>query len=319
MQRAATYQKYIYDPAGHQTLAQSATEPFEGCLISTYQRVFKFFVIASKCFTKSKSSLCWYVFWSDKDILEFEQDIFKYEQKLFQDSAIKSLIDQDSKANTIHDLIKEMHTHVVGTQETIVGVLSQQSGITLLLQSLQSKVHDIPTLMRTNSPDVTRDKMLGWVSAAKVEDHHRSAKDKRTIDTAEWVLKKQQYLAWSNDSGPSLLWIKGICESPSLSYTFGNLWINQYLAGAGKTTIISRLVDQYGDCARNGDDFAKPHLAYFYCKRDATDRRFSEDIFRSFVRQLASAYHPLPERLVQTYRTKNSTSSLSTKLYGEDY
>ncbi|KAJ4009477.1 hypothetical protein NW752_009068 [Fusarium irregulare] len=84
MQRAATYEKHIYGPAGRQTLGQLAIEPFETCLISTYQRVFKFLVLGSKCFTKNKASLCWYVFWSDKDILEFEQDIFKYEQILFQ-------------------------------------------------------------------------------------------------------------------------------------------------------------------------------------------------------------------------------------------
>ena len=217
MQRAATYEKYIYDPAEHQTLAQSTTQPFEGCLISTYQRVFKFFVIASKCFTKSKVSLCWYVFWSDKDILEFEQDVFKYEQKLFQDAAIKTLIDQGSKTSTFRELLKDMKAHILDTQEKITEVLIGQSALTLVRQSLQSKVDNIQALIKTNCPDITRDEMLGWFSAARVEDHHRSAKDRRTIATAEWVLKKQEYLAWSNDSGPSLLWIKGICKLHSLS------------------------------------------------------------------------------------------------------
>ncbi|RFN48824.1 src like-proteiny-3 domain [Fusarium flagelliforme] len=300
MQRAATYQKYIYDPSGHSTLDQSEIDPFEGCLISTYQRIFKFLVIASKCFTESKVTLWWYVFWNEKDILEFEQDIFKYEQKLFQDATIKSLIDQGSKASIIHDLVKAMNARILGTQESMVEVLSQQSGITIILQSLQSKVDDIQTLIMKNCPNVERDEMLGWFSKARVEDHHRTAKDQRTIDTAEWVLKKQQYLAWSSDSGSSLLWIKGI-------------------SGAGKTTIISRLVDTYHESAENEDSFAQPHVAYFYCKRDAADRRFSEDIFRSFIRQLASAYHPLPGKLVQTYRVKSPKSSLSTQLYEEDY
>ncbi|KAJ4009895.1 hypothetical protein NW752_009069 [Fusarium irregulare] len=193
-----------------------------------------------------------------------------------------------------------MSEHVLDTQGGIVEVLSQQSGMALVLQSLQSKVNDIQSLVRKNCLDVTRDEMLGWFSAARVEDHHRSAKDKRTEDTAEWVLKKQEYLDWVSDSGPSLLWIKGI-------------------SGAGKTTIISRLVDTYHESTETADSFAQPHVAYFYCKRDAADRRFSEEIFRSFIRQLASAYYPLPERFVHTYRDKSPKSSLSTKLYEEDY
>ena len=54
-------------------------------------------------------------------------------------------------------------------------------------------------------------------------------------------------------------------------------------------------------------------FAYFYCKRDDPDRRFSRNIFSSFIRQLGDAYYPLPERLRQVSEAKSRPTSLSTR------
>ena len=204
MQRAATYEKHIYDPTGRQTLSQGEIQPFETCLVSTYHRVFKFFVTANKCFKKNKASLSWYVFWSAGDILEFEHDVLKYEQSLFRDATIKSLVDQSTKTDLIHDLLKDVSARILGTQHSTQGVLARQSGIELLLSTLKSKVDDIQDLIRTRCPDVTRDQMLGWFSGVKVKDHHLAAKGKRTPNTARWILKRPEYKAWSNEPGSSL-------------------------------------------------------------------------------------------------------------------
>ena len=43
IQRAATYEKRIHEPAGCHTLDERTIQPFVNCLISTYQRVFRMF------------------------------------------------------------------------------------------------------------------------------------------------------------------------------------------------------------------------------------------------------------------------------------
>lgn len=91
------------------------------------------------------------------------------------------------------------------------------------------------------------------------------------------------------------------------------------IAGAGKTVLISRIIDHYLHSRRKDPDINDFQLAYFYCKSDAPDRRFSHDIFRSFIRQLAGGYHPLPERLRLLYEEKSRLSSLSTKVKHKKY
>ncbi|KAF4450017.1 ankyrin repeat-containing protein [Fusarium austroafricanum] len=300
IQRAATYEKQIHESTGGQALDERAIRPLEHSLISTYQRILKFFVTANKCFNKNKASLCWYVFWSAGDILEFEQDIFKCEQTLFQDAAIKSLINQGLATNNIHNLLKDINDRYSDTQISANVVLTQQNKISLQLRSLVSKVDSMHSLMSKHCLNVTREQILCWFSEAKIEDYQQDAKNRRTKNTARWVFDKPQYHDWRKTNGSSLLWIKGI-------------------AGAGKTTVMSRIVDKYRKSVQKGEDFAKPQMAYFYCKRDGADRRFSKNIFRSFIRQLASEYHPLPDKVLQTYKEKGQPSSLSTILDADEY
>lgn len=200
---------------------------FESCLISTYERILKFFYAAATCLERSKPGLYWYAFWSGEDILIFEQDIFKYEQKLFQDATTSFLSTQGRIAKQIRDLLLEHGSSLSTVQEGIRRQHNQleterndekamQSYIASLLSIIDSRIEENQRLMHDNFFGVKREDILAWISTTKVEDHHNDVKGRRTPNTAEWILERVQYRYWSEANGASLLWIKGIRKaSPS--------------------------------------------------------------------------------------------------------
>lgn len=94
--------------------------------------------------------------------------------------------------------------------------------------------------------------------------------------------------------------------------------VDKIIAGAGKTVLVSRIIEECFNSSKEGSSIVDCQLAYFYCKRDDAERRFGEDILRSFIRQLASAYHPLPDKTRRIYENKNHKSSLSSRLNLEE-
>jgi Cdc6-like AAA superfamily ATPase len=56
---------------------------------------------------------------------------------------------------------------------------------------------------------------------------------------------------------------------------------NVYIAGAGKTKLVSQVIDSLGH-KRHGEA-----LVYFYCNRNEESRRKPEEILCSFIKQLA--------------------------------
>jgi hypothetical protein len=85
-----------------------------------------------------------------------------------------------------------------------------------------------------------------------------------------------------------------------------------FTAGAGKTKLISKVVDDLMD-HRNGQG-----LAYFYCDRNDESRRQPENILRSFVRQLSVLEEDgsitLHEPLVRVYKEKEARAFASGDL-----
>src|SRR6478735_7999528 len=72
-----------------------------------------------------------------------------------------------------------------------------------------------------------------------------------------------------------------IVSSPTLQFIL--IWGSEVIAGAGKTFLISRVVDY---CTEKAE--ASEALAFFYCKRDEENRRSPQDILRSILRQLSN-------------------------------
>ena len=111
------------------------------------------------------------------------------------------------------------------------------------------------------------------------------------------------------------------------------------LAGAGKTKLISTIIDEYRmqkgedhDVADEagvdedevvfaveadaGDDFAHGNFefAYFYCQRDRESSRDSVNILRSFIKQLAENVRPLPTELLRIHRQRGHRGASSRTL-----
>lgn len=84
------------------------------------------------------------------------------------------------------------------------------------------------------------------------------------------------------------------------------------LAGAGKTKLVSRIVDSYSNRPETEG------LAYFYCNRNESSRRAPESIFRCLVKQLAQPRerdgHKLHQGLSDIYQKKKQTGFASAAL-----
>jgi hypothetical protein len=85
-------------------------------------------------------------------------------------------------------------------------------------------------------------------------------------------------------------------------------------AGAGKTKLVSRVIDRISDSPRG------QALAYFYCDRNEDTRRDPESILRSFVKQLSFSLNEgaVQNALIEIYREKQRTGFASAKLTLEE-
>lgn len=82
---------------------------------------------------------------------------------------------------------------------------------------------------------------------------------------------------------------------------------------------MSRIIDHH-IARRKKDPLVNDYqLAYFYCKRDAEERRFSQAIFRSYIRQLSTRHHPLPEALRRVFADSRKRNLPSSELTFEQY
>jgi NACHT domain len=86
------------------------------------------------------------------------------------------------------------------------------------------------------------------------------------------------------------------------------------LAGAGKTKLVSRVIDHISNGP--GDQA----LAYFYCNRNEDTRRDPGNILRSFTKQLSISpdEDAIQNALVEVYEKKRKTGFASAKLTFEE-
>jgi Cdc6-like AAA superfamily ATPase len=85
-------------------------------------------------------------------------------------------------------------------------------------------------------------------------------------------------------------------------------------AGAGKTTLVSRVIDHFLDHHRDQG------IAYFYCNRNEATRREPKNIMRSFVKQLSISpdNDAIQTALVRIYRQKEDKGFASNELTFEE-
>ena len=106
-----------------------------------------------------------------------------------------------------------------------------------------------------------RGKVLRWTSCVPYLGNHAAAAIGRTEETGGWLFNYPKYEDWSLSQSSVILWLHGIRKF-ALRSTLQMNAINGYIsAGAGKTKLVSRVIDHL---AKRPHDEA---LAYFYCSR----------------------------------------------------
>ncbi|KAJ0139210.1 hypothetical protein HZ326_17855 [Fusarium oxysporum f. sp. albedinis] len=175
-----------------------------------------------------------------------------------------------SELVSIHQDLEAQHKKVIDRGEDCRKILSHTlSRKSLdLLRSIQPSLTEIGDRVRESLVRIDeseRCETLKSISAILYQAHHEEVSGKRTAGTCEWILKKEKFIRWEESDS-------------SVTILYGNL-----IAGAGKTFLISRVVDYSIGKAETSEA-----LAFFYCKRDEQNRRNPQDILRSILRQLSS-------------------------------
>ncbi|CAM1507840.1 Fc.00g046880.m01.CDS01 [Cosmosporella sp. VM-42] len=215
----------------------------------------------------------------------------------FQPGKMKSLLDE------ICDLEKRVQDGSLACE----GLRSQiaTKNLEQLLHKMNSplcRVEKQVSQLMAKVEDDNRLEIMEWLSSVPFGKHHRQISRQRTHGTGEWLLQHGKFNEWHQTSSSAITLIYGIREY-ALRF---NDWLykrlsvptcsrNQdfdlltLLAGAGKTYLVSRVIDWAQEGLRTlGQCHTDEAFAYFYCNRAEENRRNPESILRSLVRQLCS-------------------------------
>lgn len=181
------------------------------------------------------------------------------------------------------------------------------------IRNLEEQIHDIDVGVAAiwwKLDGQERNDILLWTSNIPYQYHHSTASKGRTEGTGEWLLKHQQFQEWKMSNDSMILWPHGIRKCQVNPRIQKCLIERGRSAGAGKTKLVSNVIDHIRSCRR---DCA---LAYFYCNRNEDSRRDPENILRSFVKQLSLSEdkEAILEALVEAYNKKRQDGFASNKL-----
>ncbi|KAF5568178.1 het-E-1 heterokaryon incompatibility protein [Fusarium phyllophilum] len=173
-----------------------------------------------------------------------------------------------SEVVSIYKDLEVQHKKVIACGENCHKILNHtlSSKSLDLLQKIQPTLTELgdrvqELLVRIDESE--RREMLGAISSILFRAHHDEVSRKRTAGTCDWILNRETFIQWEqSDSSVTILY-----GSP----------------GAGKTFLISRVIDSTIERAKTGEA-----VAFFYCKRDEENRRNPRDILRSILRQLST-------------------------------
>ena len=200
-----------------------------------------------------------------------------------------------------------------------------QTDATGMIQKLSQKLIDLESpILRIDSrvirlyqtmEDSERLHILNWISSIPYEVHHYFARKGWTQGTGQWLLDHSQYREWRDSSASVILWLHGprkfwhAKQVPKLTV---------HLAGAGKTKLVSTVIDTLIEKNRKSPN--DEMLAYFYCDRNQTDRQHPAQIMNSFVRQLSviQSTHLIQSSTIQLYDLKKKSGFSSGGLKFEE-
>ncbi|EXF84740.1 hypothetical protein CFIO01_13630, partial [Colletotrichum fioriniae PJ7] len=138
-----------------------------------------------------------------------------------------------------------------------------------LLEPLSASVaqliqRDISLQQKANSKKWLE--FLDWVSPIDFHGQHREVSHRRLPQSAEWILKHESMLKWTESESSSILLIQGV-------------------PGSGKSMIASKIIDSLKESLASAHG---SRMAFFYCKRNAAEpeRQCPTQILASILRQL---------------------------------
>ena len=270
----------------------------EDALVNIFARIMKFLAEASSLVSKKSASRMLAAIWSPDDILSFEKDCTLLEQRV--ESAI------DDFDGTLDHARHEQIVHSLDKCQDALGELSKiNDSMTVLVSNVEM------IFLQQSKERVGR--ILQWVSPIPYSDHHDMTRHARIAGTGEWLLHCEQFRLWSYSRSSMILWLHGIRKC---LITATCKIANPQQAGAGKTMLISRVIDEFLDVKRQHDDIG---LAYFYCKRSEDNRRLAISVLQSFVKQLGCCRQTrLHEGLTDMYENKEASGFASNALNMND-
>ncbi|KAG9500543.1 hypothetical protein J7337_009024 [Fusarium musae] len=210
----------------------------------------------------------------EEELIKFYSSLFSALQYCYTISSKHKVkrkataIFNSSEVVSIHRDLEVQHKKVIACGENCHKILNHTLSRKSrdLLQKIQPTLTEIgdrvqELLVRIDEEE--RRETLRAISSILFRAHHDEVSRKRTAGTCEWILKRETFIRWEESDS-------------SVTILYGN-------PGAGKTFLISRVVDYSIERAKTGDA-----VAFFYCKRDEENRRNPQDILRSILRQLST-------------------------------
>nr|RBQ91389.1 hypothetical protein FVER53263_13197 [Fusarium verticillioides] len=210
----------------------------------------------------------------EEELIKFYSSLFSALQYCYTISSKHKVkrkataIFNSSEVVSIHRDLEVQRKKVIACGENCHKILNHtlSSKSLDLLQKIQptlTEIRDRVQELLVRIDEEERRETLRAISSILFRAHHDEVSRKRTAGTCEWILKRETFIRWEESDS-------------SVTILYGN-------PGAGKTFLISRVVDYSIERAKTGDA-----VAFFYCKRDEENRRNPQDILRSILRQLST-------------------------------
>lgn len=163
-------------------------------LIALYDTILRFFASANRLYDKKTASRAVHAILNPDDVRNFIQNC----QSLEEQVDIEASNCERTYTHTVHvklgkhmgrleQLLKETRDPIVRIDERVTN---------LWVRSNVSEQYEI----------------LCWTSPVPYEENHKTAREKRTADTGQWLLMHEIYCQWRKSSASMILWLHGIRE-----------------------------------------------------------------------------------------------------------
>ncbi|KAF3927622.1 Ankyrin-2 [Arthrobotrys entomopaga] len=173
--------------------------------------------------------------------------------------------DMRNVLTSIQSQVDEFSAMMKGDDKKLQNIVNQ------IMEAIVPKVEPIETL---------KNWLGGWV----IEDSFRDANDVRVENTCKWLLERDEYLQWKQESNETkLLWIHGP-------------------PGSGKSILCSTAIKDLLDSHPGTHN-----VAYYFCSARFENTRDPESIARSWVQQLL--WDDFAHREASEYYSKQKTGT----------